>query len=232
MRVVIAGMGGSGTWIARMLSTILAPNEEVTKMVFVDGDHFSRSNKLRQDFSEDNINVNKAEAKAAELAPYTVIPIEFVDKYLSDDNISSIIQNGDIVVSAVDCTLTKRMIDERCQTLETCLLVTLGNELYDGDSQVSLRINDVNITPSLVEYNKDIQEAIGKSRSAMTCEEIGLLPSGGQHVVANIQNATLGAIIINQILDKTDNLKSPCEIDYRAVYFDTETLRMKPQSWR
>lgn len=231
MRVVIIGLGGSGTWIARMLATALNPNKEVSKFIFIDGDSFSLSNKLRQDFLADNVNINKAEAKALELAPYSDIPIEFVDKYLSEDNVD-IIQNGDIVISAVDCTVTKRLINARCQELQTSLLITLGNELYDGDSQVSLRIDGENLTPSLLEYNPDIASHIGKSRSAMTCEEIGLLPSGGQHVVANIQNATLGAIIVNQIITQTNNLTEPVSLDYRAVYFDTESLKMKPQSWR
>lgn len=229
MRCVIIGMGGSGTWIARQLLSVL--QNRVEKFIFCDGDSFSTSNKERQDFLRENVNKNKAEAKAEELQPYTAVPIDVVDDYLGENNIFSIISDGDIVISAVDCTGTKRMIDEYCKELDTVLLISLGNELYDGDSQISLRIGGEQITPALVEYNKDIEQFLGKTRSEMSCEEIGSLPSGGQHVVANIQNATVGTIVCNQILDITNNLTTKIKYPYRAVFFDTQALRMKPEQF-
>lgn len=231
MKVVFVGMGGTNSWLARpLLKAMNSLNRDGSNTVtIIDGDKYDSGNFERQEFSLSNLSVNKAEAKAKELKPeFTNMQITAVSKYLSQKDVDYYIQDGDIVMVAVDCMKTRKVIDDHAKTLNNVLLISMGNEMMDGDVFVYCKVDGKELTPSLQIDHPEISNAKQPSRSEMSCEQIAALPSGGQLIFANLQAATLGLAMFWKFMADTELLTKSNPIDVRGAYFDNSKFKMVP----
>ena len=230
MKFIFIGMGGTNSLAIRpflmFLNSTEIPNKEV---LIIDGDSYESKNLERQDFNPLFINKNKAETKAKEFKSlFPGIIVKAVPKYIDEDSVDYHIVAGDVVFLAVDCLKTRKLVDDFAQTLSNILIVSMGNEMTDGDVQVFCKVNGEVLTPSIQDGHPEISKATVKSRSKMSCEEIAALPSGGQLIFANLQAATAGISIAWGILMATDFLMTPTIPLTRGVYFDIQLMKMRP----
>lgn len=230
MKFVFIGMGGTNSLALRpflmYLNSLDLPDKEV---IIIDGDSYERSNLERQDFNPSFISVNKATAKAEEFKHvFPAISISGESRYLDESNLDYYIEEGSVVMMAVDCLKTRKLVDNYAQTLKNILVVSMGNELSDGDVHFICKVNNKLVTPSIQDDHPEISEAHNKTRSEMSCEEIAAMPSGGQLVFANLQAATAGVSAMWKILDSTKFLTQDATIEHRGAYFDVPSLKMRP----
>lgn len=230
MKFVFVGMGGTNTFVLRPLLMYLNSSEiEDKDVVVIDGDHYDTGNLERQDFNPKMISVNKAEAKVEEFkSMFPDVVINAVPEYLRKDEIDYYIEDGDVVLLAVDCLMTRKLVDDHCNTLDNILLVSMGNELSDGDIQVCCRVQGENLTPSIQKGHPEISNALNITRSEMSCEEMAAMPSGGQLIFANLTAATSGVNAVWKILKDTEYLTKKAEFKFRGAYFDVSLLKVRP----
>ena len=170
MDIKIIGLGGIGSILSDSICRYLNYSKfNDLQITLIDGDDYESKNLERQSFS---YLENKAISKCRELnSKYEKLNIKEFPQFINHNNIS-IIKGGDIVLLGVDNHKTRKLISDYCSTLDNIVLISGGNELIDGNVQIYIRKNNVDITPSLTKYHPEIVNFTDKSPEEMSCEEL------------------------------------------------------------
>lgn len=217
MKVKIIGVGGIGTHIVGPLCLYLDSLNKDVYLTLVDGDSFGMKNRPRQYFDRYG---NKAEVTAARLRrDFRCMAIEAKTVYLSDENIFAFVREGDIVFSCVDNHSTRKLLSEHCGTLENVTLISGGNEYTDGNIQIYLRRDGVNMTPPLTHLHPEIAFPKDRNPSEMSCEELSQ-NGAPQLIFTNLMAATL---MLSAFWGVTSQ-----DMKYTEQYFDLLTGAVRP----
>ena len=118
--VAICGLGGLGSNIAIALA-----RAGVGKLLLIDFDRVDITNLHRQQYKANQIGLNKADALAenlSEIAPYT--EIRTVTEKITEENITDLLKDADIVCEAFDNAESKAMlVTGVLEQLPDCYLV-------------------------------------------------------------------------------------------------------------
>lgn len=185
-RVVFIGLGGVGMYVAKTAATFLAglqramPDKEIN-LLLVDGDEFSFSNTYRMDVPEFG---NKAAALGQEMLnrfDVAGFSVRWEPSYVTPENVSEIIQDGDCVLLAVDNHATRKLVGWHVMGLENVVLISGGNDGVDeglrgtyGNVQVHVRSNGVDLTAPLMRFHPEIANPQDKAPSDMDCIELAV----------------------------------------------------------
>lgn len=183
-RVVFIGLGGVGMYVSKTAATFLAglqramPDKE-TNLLLCDGDEFSFGNTYRMDVPGFG---NKAEILGTEMLQKFTTPgfsVRWRPEYVWGTNIREIIQEGDLVLLAVDNHSTRLLVSDHCQDLKNVVLISGGNDGVEegqngtyGNVQVYIRENGQDITAPLTKFHPEIQNPADKSPTEMDCLEM------------------------------------------------------------
>lgn len=201
MNLIIIGLGGTGSHLLLPLYQYLQYEKNIfDSIILVDGDKYEMKNQSRQVVPELE---NKAIATANLYRnKFDKVNTIFVDKYMNEENISSIIQEDDVVLICVDNHKTRKVIETYCQTLKNILVINGGNELYDGNVMIYQKKDSVNITPLFTEMHPELLDSKDKSPEEMSCQELAeSSPQIGivNATIADIMRRNLFAIFHNGI---------------------------------
>jgi len=228
--IKLIGLGGVGSIVARYLTTFLASLGGPARLVFIDGDSFEIANASRMIFGRCG---NKAAVMRDELIERlgdSPLSLETIEDYVTPDNLSQLIQNGDILVLTVDNHATRKVVNDHCATLERCCLVSGGNDGVGKDAsgrvrrgtygnvQIYVRDAGVDLTPSLAEHHPEIASPADALPTEQSCHE--LLASVPQILFVNL---TVAAAILNTLL-----LHLSGALSYGEVAFDVAEGLMRP----
>ena len=118
--VAICGLGGLGSNIAVALA-----RAGIGKLLLIDFDRVDITNLHRQQYKANQIGLNKADALAenlSEIAPYT--EIRTVTEKITEENITDLLKDADIVCEAFDNAESKAMlVTGVLEQLPDCYLV-------------------------------------------------------------------------------------------------------------
>lgn len=206
--ITIVGLGGTGSYLSTpLIRYIRSQKIEVGRILFVDGDKYEEHNADRQEFMTGWAGENKARyahQKHSQLFPDMRDKFKFIDEYVNEDKIDEIFGENTVLFCCVDNYYFRKIADEHASKLVNCALISGGNDLLDGQVQIVQYTGGVNMTKAtLCSRHSEIKNADSGDRSAMTCEELASLPSGGQIVVANMMSATL---MIGYFIDYMNNI--------------------------
>ena len=210
----VIGVGGIGTILSDLITRFLNYSGVDSQTVtLVDGDTFEPSNRSRQVFDELG---KKADIKAEELnGKFNGLVIDSFPHFLTPENIDKVIEEGDLVLSCLDNHKTRKLISDKCITLQNVTLISGGNELIDGNVQVYIRRDGVNLTNPITHSHPEIQNPEDKSPHELSCQELAET-SVPQIIFTNFTAAAvMGNVFYNIYSDK-----------YRIVdeiYFDIQT---------
>lgn len=179
-RVKVIGLGGIGCALLDYLPRYLSyskPDESLphsvagkVRLVLVDGKQYEMRKAERQSFSQMG---NKANIKCGEIArAFENLSVRAIDEFVTPENITSIIQEGDVVFLGVDNHKTRKLVSDYCQSLQNVVVFSGGNELTDGNVQIYVRENGVDIRLPLTEFHKEINNPADKSPHEMSCQEL------------------------------------------------------------
>ena len=202
-RVVIFGLGGTGSILAPLVARYLLSQKWGGKLILIDGDSYSESNTDRQIFPSKVLNKNKAEVQAMILInhiPAMKDQIEYIDEYIGKDQVNDVVIDKTIVINCTDNMAARKIIEDRVLSLPTAVHICAGNEMNSGQVQISVRESGKQITPSIYELSP-VFDSLDDDRSKMSCDQIASLPSGGQLIMANTMSAALSLNYLYQ-LDK------------------------------
>jgi len=215
MEITIVGLGGIGSVLSNMISRYINSKNINPRpcIKLVDGDSYEEKNFERQEFSRFG---NKASIKAQELS-LKFRNISFIDvpEYLGSNSISSIIQENSIVFVSVDNHKTRKLVSDYAKNLNNIIIISGGNELTDGNVQIYIRKEGVDVSPSLTDYHPEIDNPIDKSPDQKSCEELSV--SEPQLYFTNCMVAVFMCASFYNIIEKQNYKLS-------EVYFDLLTM--------
>jgi len=168
---VVVGLGGVGSILINRLGRFFNYNDDLeVGLLLVDGDEYEPKNFERQEFTQMG---NKAEAKASELEiKFPEIIVDSYDAYINETNTAEVIKEGDVVFLCVDNHKTRNIISNYCKKLKNVTLISGGNEFTDGNVQIYIRREGVDLTPDLGAYHPEIANPEDQLPDEMSCEEL------------------------------------------------------------
>jgi len=210
MNIVIIGLGGIGSMLCETMARFLSYSSETKdNLLLVDGDSYEPKNSERQHFTRMG---NKAEVKAADLSmQFSMLNVTSFPAFVNETTISQVILEGNIVLMCVDNHKTRMIVSNYCKQLQNVTLISGGNELIDGNVQIYIKENGVDLTPDLCSYHPEIANPEDKLPEEMSCEELSV--SEPQLYFTNLTVATfMCQAFYNAVV------KKQCETS--EVYFD------------
>ena len=220
-RIVLVGLGGIGSQLLPSLVRYLAFRPEPRPLlVLVDGDAYEPGNRTRQVFPEGAIGVNKAEALAE---VYRGLTVQAVADYLTDENVATVIRDGDAVLLAVDNHWTRFVVDRHLAGLQEVTLISGGNDETDGNVQLVRRREGQFVDGSLAEIHVEIGRATEAEFAARNgCERQA--EERPQLVVTNLMVASAMLNCLWAVLERGS-------VSYSEVYLDVIANAMRSRSW-
>ncbi len=135
-RIVIVGLGGIGSFLARVVTMFAASLKDVKiRVALIDGDTFEERNQARMEVPDLG---NKAALVCGQLSAAFGRPrlnLRPVECYVDEDNVDQLIVERDIVFSCVDNHATRKLIGARCEQLDDVVLISGGNDGVEGEQR-------------------------------------------------------------------------------------------------
>jgi molybdopterin/thiamine biosynthesis adenylyltransferase len=220
-RVVVVGLGGIGSLLVEPLARYLNSIDTCKELVLMDGDTYSSSNSDRQRMNEADVGQNKAEVQARLLRPhFTDLSITAKPEFVGPRNAGEILAEEDVVFLCVDNHATRKLVSDQARRLHDVLLISAGNDYTDGNVQIYWKKHGRQHTAPLDKHHEEIRYPRDRNPAELSCEELALLPGGGQVIFANLTAAALALNAFYAVL--TD------KISYGEVYFDIRTNKAQP----
>lgn len=228
--IKVIGLGGVGGIVCRYLIIFLAALHRPCRLVLIDGDSFEPDNASRMLFARAG---NKAAVIRDDLLGYFAesdLELTAVEEYVTPENISRLIHDGDIAILAVDNHATRKLVNDYCAARPNVTLISGGNDGVGrdasgrvlrgtyGNCQVYLRGDGQDRSPSLGKYHPEIDKPADRLPSEPSCGV--LLAKVPQILFANL---TTAAAILN-----TFWLYLCGELHYSELAFDIHDGWMKP----
>jgi molybdopterin/thiamine biosynthesis adenylyltransferase len=226
-KIVIIGLGGIGSILlermARYLNFARMAEDMNREILLVDGDSYEDKNLERQEFRTMG---NKASVKADEIdMQYRNIKIDDYPAYINDANIADVIRERDTVFMCVDNHKTRMIVSNYCSQLKEVTLISGGNEFFDGNVQIYVRRDGVDLTPDLCRYHPEIQNPDDKLPEEMSCEE--LAESDPQLYFTNLGVATIMCWAFYNVVIQGDLERSEVYFDMRQMTADAKIRLVK-----
>jgi len=188
LEIKAIGIGGIGCALLPFLCRYLQYSGDKARITLIDGDRFERSNAARQAFSGLG---NKAEVKTRELArEYEALAFRAQPEYVTEDNVARLIGEGEVVFLMVDNHATRHLVSRHASSLADLSLISGGNDYEDGNVQVYIRQQGLDLTPSLARYHPEIAAPQDRNPAGLSCEEL-MAAGAPQLLFANLMVASL-----------------------------------------
>ena len=206
-------------------------DNEVVRVLLVDGDAFEPGNTYRMDvpdFGNKAVTLAKEFLQRFELPGLTVRP---VPEFVTEENVGRLIRNGDCVLLACDNHATRRLVSRRCAAddIRDITLISGGNDgLEDGlrgsgaNVQVFFRKGGRDVTAPLDRFHPEIAQPADKSPAELSCLEAAAT-GAGQIVFANFAAASAMCSALLRLL-----MPPPGEQPYDEVSLDILDARSLP----
>ena len=198
-RVTIVGVGGVGGYVATLLA-----RAGVEKMRIIDFDTVSLSNFNRQVVAfKGNEGRLKVEAlKDILLSINEDIEVDSVPQKLDKDNVSSLLENSDIVVDAIDIVKDKVALIIYCKKHNINIISAMGaGNRYDQPNFYLTDIYKTHDDGLAKVIRKALREEGVKNLDVVTCDS---KPEKVEGVIGSISYypAVCGAVIASAVVNK------------------------------
>jgi len=214
MNIKIVGLGGIGSALLEFVGRYLNYSDFTGVITLVDGKDYKQKNSERQFFNQFG---NKAQSKEQEIVQrFRNLNVKSFPEYITQKNISTVIENGDIIFVCVDNHITRKLISDYASTLQDVIVISGGNDWIDGNVQIFAKEGGRKIRPSLTDYHPEIEVPDDRSPDTMSCEE--LAKSEPQLFFANLSAAIIMSWVLYGILTSKEVPKES------EIYFDITQL--------
>lgn len=216
MEIAIIGLGGIGSVLSNTMARYLDSNPNLLPVTvnLVDGDAYEPKNHSRQEFV--GCFGNKATSKSKELqAKFSNLIFNEYPYFLNEELATEIIKENSVVFVAVDNHKTRKLVSDYAKKLSNITVISGGNELTDGNVQIFIRKDGVDITPSLTDYHPEIENPQDKSPVEMSCEELSK---------AEPQLFFTNFLVAGHMCSAFYNIIEKNNVKISEVYFDLLTM--------
>lgn len=184
LNVKVIGCGGVGGCLLNVIPRYLAHLKDFTpNLTVVDGDSYTNENSERQEFTRLG---NKAEVTAERLRKqHPSLLVSPVTKYITTINVALMVKEGDVAFCCVDNHATRKLLSDHCETLKNVVLISGGNAEFDGNIQVHIRKDGVDVTRPITYLHLDIQKPKDENPGERTPGCDALVQSAPQYLATN-----------------------------------------------
>lgn len=220
-RFKIIGLGGIGSWLVEPLCRYLNHTDDVIEVTLVDGDKYEDKNKNRQQFDRlDNKAVVTAESIRKQ---FPKMLVKAVGEYVTDDNVISLVREGDVVFLGVDNHATRKTISDRCRELDNVTLISGGNDYTDGNVIYYCRKGGKDVTKAPTTLYKKIANPEDKNPGLVSSEKQGCEAEANQNPQLLFTNLAIASCMCNVYYAHTQG-----KANFEQVYLDIVTQRSRP----
>ncbi|MGW8178049.1 MAG: ThiF family adenylyltransferase [bacterium] len=230
-RVIVAGVGGVGSWLADTFGRVLNVHAPGSQLILVDGDNFEPKNAERQNFSHYG---NKAKSVQMDLAPKLdrimvipkaawVVSQEAADAAGEDEegvqyvSAEDLLQDGDIVFTCFDNMMARKLIFDAAVRFDNIDIFNGGNEDTGfGSTYYYSRRNGLDVTRHPGEIHDEFVNPPDKNPGELSCAERAKLESGTQLIATNMMVAAVLTHDAHQALFADDATEDPSRGYHRA----------------
>ena len=188
-----------------------------------------KKNLIRQNFSEIDIGVNKAEAMAERYSDVFGIETEYVPEYIEDEDMlcELLMQRSQderytnpayIIIGAVDKNRSWVMCHNVFNKLNDVIYIDSGNGEYTGQVVCGIKEGGKVISPPAADVYPDILTDTEKFPSELSCAERSI--SAPQSIAANLFASTAVSTMLFYLLTEG-------EIEKTRIAFSSRKLLMK-----
>ncbi len=215
LNVKVIGLGGIGGALLPFLGRLLDAHDPPARLTLIDGDDFEAGNRVRQAVPAYG---NKATILAGELARmFDRLSVRAVPEYIGEENVATLIEEGDYALLTVDNHPTRRLVSDHCSRLRDVVVISGGNELYDGNVQVFIRRGGEERCPALTRFHPEIAQAVGPLPGDGCDMQVASAP---QLLVTNL---AVASAMLNAFYACLRGI-----LGYEEVYLDILAGRMNP----
>jgi len=214
MSIVLIGLGGIGSHLAEPLCrTLVYTNTPRTphRVVLIDGDTYEEKNSERQRSQAHLRKTNATKESLVSLFP--ALRIEERTLFINEDNVFVHLNNNDIILLAVDNHATRKIVSDHVRTLQNAILISGGNEEFDGAIQVYERENGIDLTPPLTKFHPEIEHPKNNHPETPGC--MALIETGSSPQLLTV-NFMMAALMLNALTLWLHEKQIP----YADQYFD------------
>jgi molybdopterin/thiamine biosynthesis adenylyltransferase len=229
MNIKVVGCGGIGLCVLGILPRYLNYKKDIqVELTLIDGDRFEESNRERQSFATYG---NKAEVTANLIRKeFPSIYCWMVTDYLTKDNIGFVIREGNIIFSCVDNHATRKLLHERCLMLKNVVLISGGNDFWDGNIQVHIRREGKDITlPIANKFHQEIKHPTDQNPGEVAQSSCGCQVAQAQQPQLLITNNMIAALMLNAFVGIEQGIFDGKD-RYDEVYADVKLNRSVPRN--
>ena len=227
--ILIIGAGGTGGYVIPHLYRIASATKRKYRIVIADGDIVEKKNLIRQNFSNYDIGVNKAEAMAERYSDVFGIETEYIPEYIEDEdmlcdllteksyeerNLSPIC----IIIGAVDNNRSRIMCHNVFNKLNDVIYIDSGNGEYTGQVVCGIKEHGQVISPPVASIYPDILVDTEKFPSELSCAERSV--SAPQSIAANLFASMAVSTMLYYLL-------TTGELETTRIAFSARKLLMK-----
>ena len=207
-KIKVVGAGGIGGVLLPTLSRYLAysPDKEDIVLTVIDGDTYEPRNRERQSFHRIG---NKAEVTVERLKQdFPDISIRACGEFVTQDSAEYLLEGGDTILLCVDNHKTRKLVSDFCRDMDSVVLISGGNEYTDGNIQVYVRKDGVDMTlPLANRFHPEVQMPRDRSPHEIGCGEEALVEP--QLLITNFM---IAALMLNAFWASSQGILAYCEV--------------------
>lgn len=181
--IKLLGLGGVGGIVARYLVAWLGALGHSARVVLIDGDAFEPRNAERMLFSRCG---NKAAVVRDDLLEHlrgSELLLSAVGEYADVANLPRLVQDGDLVLLAVDNHATRKLVADHCSRLDDICLISGGNDALGEDAaghpvrgtcgnvQIQIRRDGRDASPRLDAFHPEIASPQDAAPGGLSCTQ-------------------------------------------------------------
>lgn len=213
VKIVLAGAGGTGSYLAQQLYRIAYARKNEIQIILCDGDVVSEKNLLRQHFTAQDVGKNKAEVLSKRYAQAFGMEAVYIPRFLESaeelyqlllpnkSKVSFSAKYGKVIqqvilIGAVDNNRTRKLFHEVFERLNDIVYIDAGNEEFSGQVVCGVRQNGKEISSPAAERYPNILSETGVFPSEESCADRAV--SAPQSISANVMaSAVVTAMLYN-----------------------------------
>ena len=142
------------------------------------------------------------------------LSVTWLGEYVTAGNVGGLVKSGDVVFACVDNHSTRKLLQDHCQRLKDAVLISGGNELFDGNVLVYVKRGGRQLTPPIYKHHPEIAFPADRRPDEMSCEELQAM--GNEQLL--FTNLTVAILMLNAFYGL-----SQAKPRYSEVYFDIRT---------
>lgn len=238
VKIVVLGAGGTGGYVIPHLYRLGYASEHPTRIIVCDGDVVEQKNLIRQNFVEQDIGRNKAQALAARYAAAFGIECEYRPEFIETQGELDALTAPDrlpypmepqrvILLGCVDNNKSRQLCHRVFEQKRDLIYIDAGNGEHTGQVVCGVRQHGRTLYKPVCSLYPDLLEDEDKFPSELSCAERAV--SAPQSVTANLTAATAVVSFLYDLLIAGDLKTRYVTFSSKLISMRAEVVRQRPK---